>query len=295
MDFNKELANKVDEINKIIQRFLPEETGYQKTMIQAMNYSVNGNGKRLRPLIMAETYKLFGGEGLVVEPFMVAMEMIHSYSLVHDDLPAIDNDDYRRGRKTTHKVFGEDIAIFAADALQTYAYEVALHAFDIEPDNKGIVRALKILTHNSGIYGMAGGEGVDIELTGKQIDLPTLDFIHRLKTAALIEASMSIGAVLAGAGSEDIGKIKKAGELIGVAFQIQDDILDVVGDEAVIGKPILSDERNEKTTYVTIHGLDKARTIQADMSKEAMDLLDSLDVRNDFLIALINKLINRER
>lgn len=295
MDVRKALEERIEEVNTLLMEYLPKEEGFQKNLLCAMNYSCMGLGKRLRPIFMNETYKLFGGKGRVIRPFMAAIEMIHSYSLVHDDLPAMDNDEYRRGRKTTHVVYGEAGAILAGDALLNYAYETALKAFDEEPDNKGIVRALKVLSEKTGIYGMTGGQSVDVELTGQPLNRETLDFIYSLKTGALIEASMTVGAILAGAGEVDIDRIGKGAKAVGLAFQIQDDILDVIGDAKVIGKPTLSDEKNDKTTYVTFEGIEKAKTDVARLSEEAADIFASYSGKDTFLKDLVLMLINREK
>lgn len=295
MDVRKALEERIEEVNTLLMDYLPKEEGFQKNLLCAMNYSCMGPGKRLRPIFMNETYKLFGGKDRVIRPFMAAIEMIHSYSLVHDDLPAMDNDEYRRGRKTTHVVYGEAGAILAGDALLNYAYETALKAFDEEPDNKGIVRALKVLSEKTGIYGMTGGQSVDVELTGQPLNRETLDFIYALKTGALIEASMTVGAILAGAGEADIDRIGKGAKAVGLAFQIQDDILDVIGDAKVIGKPTLSDEKNDKTTYVTFEGIEKAKTDVARLSEEAADIFASYSGKDTFLKDLVLMLINREK
>ncbi len=295
MTFNDELNNRIEEVNRILEEYTPGEEGFQKTLISSMNYSLMGPGKRLRPIFIKETYRLFGGTGKVVEPFMAAMEMIHSYSLVHDDLPAMDDDDYRRGRKTTHIVYGEAMAILAGDGLLTYAFETALKAFELEPDNPGIPKALCVLARNAGIYGMAGGQSVDVEMTGKELDRDTLDFVYELKTGALIEASMVIGAILAGARDEDTEKIRKAAKDIGLAFQIRDDILDVTGDEAAIGKPVHSDEKNDKTTYVTFEGLERSKEDAARLSNEAAEIIASFSGKDSFLKELVLMLANREK
>lgn len=223
MSFKETLNKKVTEAEKVITAYLPEEAGFQRTVIDAMNYSVQAGGKRLRPIFMKECYTLFGGKGKVIEPFMAAMEMIHTYSLVHDDLPAMDNDEYRRGRKTTHIMYGEAMGILAGDGLLNYAFETAIKAFTVDPDNRHIPAALKILAEKAGIYGMIGGQTVDVESEGLPLDREKLDFIYRLKTSALIEASMMIGAVLAGASEEQVARVEAAAADIGLAFQIQDD------------------------------------------------------------------------
>lgn len=292
MDFKQQLQNKVDDIEKILYSYLPKEEGLQKTVIEAMNYSVKAGGKRLRPMLMNETYKLFGGNGKVVQPFMAALEMIHTYSLVHDDLPALDNDEYRRGKKTTHAVYGETMGILAGDGLLNYAFEIASTAFDIEFSEK-VAKALKVLANKAGIYGMIGGQIADIESEGKQVDIQTVEFIHRLKCGALIESAMKIGAILAGASDEEQEKIEQIGADVGYAFQIQDDILDVTGTTEVLGKPAGSDDKNQKSTYVSIKGLEQAKKDVEFMSERALKTLLSFDNKNEFLEQLIKMLVNR--
>ena len=296
MDIRTEIQKRTEEIDSIIEQYLPAEEGYQKTVMEAMNYSILAGGKRLRPMLMLETYRLFGGKSKVIEPFMAAIEMIHTYSLVHDDLPAMDNDEYRRGKKTTHAVYGEAMGILAGDALLNFAYETALTAFDMEPDNRNIGRALQILATKAGIYGMVGGQVVDVqsEDTG-DITREKLDFIYRLKTGALLESSMLIGAVLAGATKKEQNKVEAAATEVGIAFQIQDDILDVTSSLEVLGKPIGSDEKNHKATYVTFEGLEKAMEDVKKYSNSAVERMDSLVVKNEFLKELLLYLIAREK
>lgn len=301
MDFENELKQKTGEIEKLLAEALPAEEGLQKTIFSAMRYSLMAGGKRLRPLLIQETYRFFGGEDMsVVTPFMAAVEMIHTYSLIHDDLPALDNDDYRRGRLTSHKVYGEDMAILAGDALLNYAFETASKAFDAASDDRILrrtVRAMQILSRKPGVYGMIGGQVVDVELTGQAIPEDTLRFIFELKTGALIEACMMIGACLAGAGDGQIRLVEQAAHHIGMAFQIQDDILDVTSTTEVLGKPVHSDEKNAKTTWVTLYGLDKARADVAAYSGEAMAILARMDgvsqPEETFLYAFIEWLIHR--
>ena len=292
-----ELRNeKVKEIEEILKSYLPEQNGYQKIIMDAMEYSLMAGGKRLRPMLMQETYRLFGGTEKVIEPFMAAQEMIHTYSLVHDDLPAMDDDELRRGRKTTHVVYGEDMGILAGDALLNYAFETAAAAFDEYPEKAlQIGKAMKILGNKAGIYGMLGGQVVDVKETGHALDKDVLDFIYALKTGALLESSMMIGATLADADEESIALIEKVASKVGLAFQVQDDILDVTSTAEVLGKPIHSDEKNEKTTYVTLLGIDKAEKIVEKESLEAIELLKSLPVRNDYLEWLLNQLIHRKK
>lgn len=292
---------KVKEIEGILKDFLPEESGYQKIIMEAMEYSLMAGGKRLRPMLMKETYLLFSGgekrrEDKVLHAFMAAQEMIHTYSLVHDDLPAMDNDDYRRGRKTAHVVFGEDMGILAGDALLNYAFETAAQAFELLPEESSLIgRALKILSRKAGIYGMIGGQVIDVKKTGEAVPIEVLDTIYELKTAALIESSMMIGAVLGGASDAETEAVEKIAKNVGLAFQIQDDILDVTGSEEALGKPIRSDEKNEKTTYVTVYGVDRAKKIVEEMSREAAAMLRELPGDHTYLEQLFLQLIYREK
>lgn len=298
MNFNAELQKRSEEIEQLIKNWLPNEMGWQKKVIQAMNYSVTVGGKRLRPMLMKETYELFGGKGKEIEPFMAAIEMIHTYSLVHDDLPAMDNDEYRRGCKTTHVVYGEAMAILAGDGLLNFAFETALRAFDYEADKQRIAQALSVLAKKSGIYGMIGGQTADIEAENQQgeVTQEQLLFIHEHKTAALIQASMMIGAILAGATQAQLNLVEQAAYEIGIAFQIQDDILDVTGSLESLGKQVGSDEKNHKTTYVTLKGLENSTKEQQEMSAHAIEKLEELSAAgfdNPFLIELIKSLITR--
>lgn len=295
LDFNKELDRKTKFVEEKVYDFLPKEEGKQKIIFEAMNYSVKAGGKRLRPLLMLETAKLFSDETENIFPFMAAIEMIHTYSLVHDDLPAMDNDEYRRGKKTTHAKYGEDLGILAGDGLLNLAYEVMSDAIIEADDSAKAAKAFQIIAKKAGAFGMVGGQTVDIISEGKEIDLDTIMYIHNLKTAALIEASMMAGAVLGGADNEEIGIVEKIAKNIGIAFQIQDDILDITSTTEVLGKPVMSDEKNHKITYVSICGLDKSKENVAKYSEEAMNLLDGLHRENLFLKQLIIKLINREK
>ncbi len=303
MNFDQELENKIKEIEQIIKEYLPQcfsgKTDWAKTVTEAINYSVNAGGKRLRPLLMMETYRLFGGTNKVIEPFMAAIEMIHTYSLVHDDLPAMDNDLYRRGKKTTWAVYGEAMAILAGDGLLNYAFETALKSFLLpDGDANRKARALSILAQKAGIYGMIGGQTADIEAEnlGEKVTQEHLLFIHEHKTAALIQAAMMVGAVLAGANEEQVMLVEKAAYEIGIAFQIQDDILDVTSTLETLGKPVGSDAKNQKTTYVTLRGLTEASQEQKELSDHAIKLLNTLEkkgVQNEFLMELIRSLITR--
>lgn len=304
-----ELTNTLDErakqVEEVLKKYLPAEEGYQKLVIEAMNYSLLAGGKRIRPVLMKEVYRLFGGKDeAVIGPFMAAIEMIHTYSLVHDDLPAMDNDEYRRGRKTTHVVYGAGMATLAGDGLLNFAYETALKAFFVNtvlPEYDGKisdrrVAAMNILATKAGIYGMVGGQCADILAEGKESATEDeLIFIHENKTAAMLESSMMIGAVLAGADAATVSEIEMAARKIGVAFQIQDDVLDIVGNQDELGKPIGSDEKNEKTTYVTLHGLEDSKKEVEKLSKEAEKILEKIDGSREFLIPLVDWMISRNK
>ena len=303
-NIEKQISKKAEAIEQIIMKYLPKEEGYQKTVMEAMRYSVMAGGKRLRPILMQETYRMCGGKGSVVEPFMAAMEMIHTYSLVHDDLPSMDNDEYRRGRKTTHMVYGEGMAVLAGDALLNYAFETAMKAFDscsvdgipLTDRYAAVARALSVLAKKAGIYGMIGGQTADIEAENcDSVSEEQLLFIHEHKTAALIEASMMIGAILAGASEKEVEALEKCAGNIGVAFQIQDDILDITGDTKTLGKAVGSDEKNHKQTYVTLRGIERAAKEVENLSKEAVTILQDCAGDSSFLENLTEYLIHRNK
>lgn len=297
---NKEvLASHVADIEAGMKEYMPEETGYQRTVFEAVNYSLLAGGKRLRPMFLYEAYRMFGGtDEKAVRPFMMALEMIHTYSLVHDDLPAMDNDEYRRGKLTTHKKFGEAMGILSGDALLNGAFETAFLAFDSETEAAQIGRALKILGHKAGMYGMVGGQVVDVEKDGCFMDEDMLYFVHKNKTSALIEAALMTGAVLAGADEKQAAVMEQCGTDIGLAFQIQDDILDVIGDQEKLGKPVHSDEKNEKTTAVSVYGIDVCRQKVKDYTDRGIEALEALDIpgkeHQEFLVELMKSLVGRE-
>lgn len=314
MNFKEEQRKRVEEIEAVLDRYLPKEEGFQKIVMEAMNYSVQAGGKRLRPMLMLETYRLFGGRIALIEPFMAALEMVHTYSLVHDDLPAMDNDAYRRGRKTTHVVYGHAMGILAGDALLNYAFEMEDRTYQMLKEMEDgierevflewmerIVRSFGILAKKAGIYGMLGGQVVDVQATKEQTSLTEeqLSFIYQLKTGALMEAAMMIGALLAGATKEELSAVEQIARKVGVAFQIQDDILDVSSTTEVLGKPILSDEKNHKVTYVSLKGMVYSKEQVEQLSKEAIELLENLEKKqnreNLFLKELLLWLIRREK
>ncbi len=297
MNISEEITKRASDIETRIKGFLPEQYEYQKTIVEAMSYSVLAGGKRLRPMLMEASYQMFGGEGEELDAFMAAIEMIHTYSLVHDDLPAMDNDLYRRGKKTTHAVYGEAMGILAGDALLNFAFETVADAMVRSAGDMRVAKAFAVLAKKAGIYGMIGGQVVDVESEkkGQQIDRDCLDFIYRLKTGALIEASLMIGAILAGASEEEVSLMEEAGTKLGLAFQIQDDILDVTSSLEVLGKPIGSDARNEKATYVAFEGLEKAGAEVERLSREAVAILDGFKREHTFLRELFMYLIHRDR
>ena len=297
MNISEEITKRASDIETRIKGFLPEQYEYQKTIVDAMSYSVLAGGKRLRPMLMEASYQMFGGEGEELDAFMAAIEMIHTYSLVHDDLPAMDNDLYRRGKKTTHAVYGEAMGVLAGDALLNFAFETVADAMVRSAGDMRVAKAFAVLAKKAGTYGMIGGQVVDVESEkkGQQIDRDCLDFIYRLKTGALIEASLMIGAILAGASEEEVSLMEEAGTKLGLAFQIQDDILDVTSSLEVLGKPIGSDARNEKATYVAFEGLEKAGAEVERLSREAVAILDGFKREHTFLRELFMYLIHRDR
>lgn len=295
MEWKEELKQRTQEAEAIVKRYLPKEEGHQRYLIESSNYSVLAGGKRLRPIMMLESFRAFGGSGSAVEPFMAALEMIHSSSLVHDDLPCMDNDEYRRGKLTTWKKYGYDMAVLAGDDLLVYAFETAAKAFSLGGNPETVGRAIGILANKAGIYGMIGGQSVDVQYTDKPVTQSQLAFIYRLKTAALLEAAMMIGAVLAGADDRQVQAAEEIACNVGMAFQIRDDILDVTSTTQQLGKPVKSDEKNNKTTYVTIHGVEGASKLVEAYSARAMELLDQVCPDAVFLKQLFRYLITREK
>ncbi|HIW21396.1 MAG TPA: polyprenyl synthetase family protein [Candidatus Dorea intestinavium] len=294
-NFEAKLKQKEDQVNQLLEDYCPKKDSFNEEIVESLKYSLLVGGKRLRPILMAETYALFGGNEKVIEPFMVAMEMIHSYSLVHDDLPAMDNDDYRRGNKTTWSKYGEDIGILAGDALLNFAYETAFTGVALTKNQDRAIKALKVLAKKAGIYGMIGGQSVDVKNTGREINKETLSYIYQLKTGALIQAAMMVGAILAGASQEEVKIVEEMALSIGMAFQIQDDILDLTATKEELGKPIQSDLKNKKITYVTLYGMQEAKEKVNSYSKESIKLYHSLAKENSFLESLIEFLINRRK
>lgn len=294
MEFKDVLKEKINYIETLLNEYMPKEEGYQQTIMQAMNYSLEAGGKRLRPILTLESCKIVGGKEEDAIPFAVAIEMIHTYSLIHDDLPALDNDDLRRGKPTNHKVFGEAMATLAGDALLNYAFEVMLSSSIDKKDSNKYLKAINEIAKHAGIYGMIGGQVVDVESENKIIDKEKLDFIHLNKTAAMIIGCMRAGAIIGGASEEELEKVTKYGKNIGLSFQIVDDILDITGDEVKLGKPIGSDIENHKSTYPSLLGLEKSRQIARQLIEDGKSSIDGLSSEIDFLNQLGDYIISRD-
>lgn len=294
MNFKEELKNRVVNIEDLLNEYMPKVEGYQNNIFDSMNYSLKAGGKRLRPILTLEACKLVGGNKKDAYPFAVAIEMIHTYSLIHDDLPALDNDDLRRGRKTNHKVYGEAMAILAGDGLLNYAYEIMLRESLSKGEPEKYLKAINEIAKASGIYGMIGGQVVDIESEGKSIDMEKLDFIHMNKTAAIIIGCMRAGAIIGGASEEELENVTKYAKNIGLSFQIVDDILDIVGDEAKLGKKVGSDIDNEKSTYPSLIGLEKSKETANKLIAEAKMSIDYINKDSEFLNNLADYIVDRE-
>ena len=300
--FSTEIANKASQITEMIRQFLPKEEGRQRILFEAMNYSVLAGGKRIRPMLILETYRFLGGdrnrEEAIVIPFMAAMEMVHSYSLVHDDLPAMDNDMYRRGKLTTHAAYGHAVGILAGDGLLNLAFETALHADVLPSEQEKVLKALRVLAEKSGSFGMVGGQTVDVIGTGKNFTEEEIMFIYKLKTGALLEASMMIGAILAGASEETVSAMEDIASDVGLAFQIQDDILDVTSTVEQLGKAVFSDEKNKKTTYVSLFGIAESQKTVEELTERALGRLSEFGTVNEdevFLQKLLLYLVHRTK
>ena len=292
IDLKLEMKEKCAEIEAALEQALPRQEAFPPVIFEAMRYSLLAGGKRLRPMMLLAACEAVGGRREDAIPFACAIEMIHTYSLIHDDLPAMDDDDYRRGRLTSHKVFGEDMAILAGDGLLHHAMETMAAACEKNPTPQ-TTGAMRAIAHGAGLFGMLTGQVVDVYFEGKPLDQKTLDFIHLHKTAAMIRGALEAGAILGGADKETAEQFGLAGEKIGVAFQILDDILDVTSTLEELGKPVLSDEKNQKTTYVTLFGIERSHEIAAKLSEEAAEIWKAQGESCGFLLALTEYLINR--
>lgn len=299
-EFEQQLGSRTAQVEHTIAEYLPAREGYAERVIDAMDYSVEAGGKRLRPLLMQETAAMYGAKEQMVRPFMASLEMIHTYSLVHDDLPAMDNDEFRRGRRTTWKVYGDGMAVLAGDGLLNYAYETALLSYgaaENEEEKDRAVRALGILAENAGIHGMVGGQCADIvtDQSSEKLTPELLHYIHEKKTACLIASAFQIGAVLAGAPEEDLRRLREIAGDVGHAFQIQDDILDVTGTQEELGKSIGKDAAEGKATYVSMNGLEASREKVRELTEHAAASMERLSAHSDFLKELVLRLMTRTR
>ncbi len=295
MQFNQMLNDIINTINESLNIYVNEQKNLQNNIYKAMRYSLFAGGKRLRPVLTIASYKLFKDNIDIVIPMACAMEMIHTYSLIHDDLPAMDNDDLRRGKPTNHIKFGDDIAILSGDALLNKAFEIGI----IESIKKGIcyeqiLKALSIMASASGSEGMIGGQVVDIESEGSYLTEDKLTYMYKHKTGALITAAVKIGAIIAGATDREITCLSNFSEKIGLAFQIIDDILDVEGDIERLGKTIGSDKINKKVTFVTLIGINESKILAKKLTDEALKELEVFNEKAWFLKELANYMINRK-
>lgn len=291
MDIKEIITEKADIINKVLRGYTEHENNPQSLIYEAMNYSLFAGGKRIRPVIMLLVCDMLSGDENEVMPFACAMEMIHTYSLIHDDLPAMDNDDYRRGKLTNHKKYGEAIAILAGDALLNKAFETVTSA--VYKDSSRAIKAMSVLSKSSGTEGMIGGQTVDIESEGKKISPDELLYLHSLKTGAIIRSSGVIGAIMAGAGDDEIKAVDEYCKNLGIAFQIQDDLLDILGNEEILGKATGSDSANEKTTFVTLYGIEESKKAVDSYTEKACSALDVFGSKAQQLKALAYLLVNR--
>ena len=285
------LKNTAAAVEEKFCEVLPETNEGYSSVVEAMRYSFLGGGKRIRPALLLEFCKLFGGSEEEALPFAVALEMIHTYSLIHDDLPCMDNDDMRRGRPSCHKQFSEDIALLAGDALLTHAFTVSASSI---ADNDRKIKAIGVLSRNAGYSGMIGGQVIDLAIENTPCETETVREMYLLKTGELLSAACEIGAIIGGADDEKIKMARQYAFKVGLAFQIIDDILDNIGDEKLLGKPIGSDAKNNKTTFVSKYGIEECRSIAAKLSAEAKEILVELSGDNASLIAITDYLLNRK-
>lgn len=292
MMWKDKLQKQIEKVNAALNEYLPEEQGYPREIFESMRYSLFAGGKRLRPVLLLAACEALGGEEAKAMPFACAIEMIHTYSLIHDDLPAMDDDDYRRGKLTNHKMYGEDMAILAGDGLLHYAMEIMTNAC-CETVSPNTLSAMQAIAHGSGIYGMLAGQVADV-ISGGKLDQATLEFIHKNKTAAMIQGALKAGASIAGADEETVKQFDTAGEAIGIAFQIQDDILDVVSTQSELGKPIHSDEKNKKTTFVTMFGIEQSEEQAKLRLEQALGIWDTLGENGQFLKDITQYIMNRK-
>lgn len=295
MDFLSELKERARVVEQALDRFLPPAKTYPPVIYEAMRYSVFAGGKRLRPVLTMAAAEAVGGSAGNVLPVACAIELIHTYSLIHDDLPAMDNDDFRRGKPTSHRVYGEAVAILAGDALLTLAFEIMTRSLSEGTANPAaVLQVVSEIARAAGPGGLIGGQVADLLFTARQVDQDNLLYIHRCKTGALYRAAVRSGAILAGAGDEALQALTLYAEHLGLAFQIQDDILDEEGDQEKLGKPVGSDVRNKKATYPALFGLKKAKEKAVREAEAAVLALAKFDHRADFLRRLAEFVVRRE-
>jgi geranylgeranyl diphosphate synthase type II len=292
VELEEYLLEKAAAVERFLDRCLPPESAYPESIHRAARYSLMAGGKRLRPALVIAAAEAVGGHEEDALPGAAAVEMIHTYSLIHDDLPAMDNDDLRRGRPTSHVVFGEALAILAGDALLTHAFHVlAASPGDLPPARR--LRAMAVLSRAAGLGGLIGGQAVDLQSEGKVVDAETLEFIHRHKTGALMRASAEVGAILGGGSEEAVARLARFGEELGLAFQIVDDILDVEGDSAALGKTAGKDQKAGKATYPAVHGIEAARRRAGELAEGAIALLTPFAARAEPLRRLARRVVER--
>ncbi len=294
MDIKTYLARKKDAVDKTLEKLVPDEKAFPPTVHEAMRYSLFAGGKRVRPILAVASAEALGAKTSELLPIAASLELIHTYSLIHDDLPAMDDDDFRRGRPTCHKVYGDAIAVLAGDGLLNMAFEVLSDARRLKavPASR-LIAIIKEIATASGVLGMVGGQVVDIQSEGKEIDFPTLEYIHTHKTGALIRSSVRAGALYARAGKRQFTALTRYGELVGLAFQIADDILDITGKQEEIGKDVGSDLKKGKKTFPSFYGLEESRRRAVEVVDKALLSLRDFDRKADPLRELAKYIINR--
>ena len=292
MTFQDYLAGQRKRVDDYLSHVLTTDQPRFSRLYEAMNYSLLAGGKRIRPVLLLATVEALGQDASPYTGLACALECIHTYSLIHDDLPAMDNDDYRRGKLTNHKVFGDGMAVLAGDALLTLAFEVIGRQEHTDPAT--LLRTVQEISTAAGMNGMVGGQAIDLESEGHRIPMETLRKMHMGKTGALFRAALRSGAILAGASEKQLAALTAYAEGFGLAFQITDDILDVTGDEALIGKPVGSDLRNEKSTYVTLTSLEEAQRLAKETVDAAVAALDGFGPEADFLRQLVRYMLERK-
>ncbi|QUH26638.1 polyprenyl synthetase family protein [Serpentinicella alkaliphila] len=294
MSWKNELTQYMELINKHLDQVMNMEKEENYILIDSMKYSLFAGGKRLRPVLALASYQLFANDLNNILPYACGLEMIHTYSLIHDDLPAMDNDDYRRGKLTNHKVFGEGIAVLAGDGLLNHSFELMLGHALTQPQMEPYVRSIYEIAKAAGIQGMIGGQTVDLQSENVKVSAETLNYIHLKKTAALIIASLKIGAIIGNGNKEDINNMELIGKNLGLAFQIQDDILDIIGDQSKLGKDVGSDQEKNKSTYPSMYGLDFSINKVKELTNSIYDTLNKYGEKAIFLKELCNYLVDRE-